>query len=58
MIDEGKYKLYQGDCLEVMDELIEGGIKVDMVLTDLPYGTTKLKWDSQIDLGHETITVD
>ena len=32
------YKLYQGDCLEVMDELIKQGIKVDMVLTDPPYG--------------------
>ena len=33
-----KYKLYQGDCLEVMDKLIKEGIKVDMVLTDPPYG--------------------
>ena len=33
------YKLYQGDCLEVMDILIEKGIKVDCILTDPPYGT-------------------
>ena len=32
------YKLYNGDCLEIMDRLIEEGIKVDMVLTDIPYG--------------------
>ena len=32
------YKLYNGDCLDVMDKLIEEGIKVDMVLTDIPYG--------------------
>lgn len=32
------YALFQGDCLEVMDYLIEQGIKVDMILTDLPYG--------------------
>ena len=38
-------KLCQGDCLEVMDKLIEQGIKVDMILTDLPYGTTACKWD-------------
>ena len=54
MINKGemnmKYKLYKGDCLKVMDKLIEEGVKVDMILTDLPYGTTKLKWDSQIDL--------
>ena len=30
-------KLYQGDCLEVMDNLIEHGVKVDLILTDPPY---------------------
>ena len=29
--------LYNGDCLEVMDRLIEQGIKVDAVITDPPY---------------------
>ena len=32
-----EYKLYEGDCLEMMDKLIEEGIKVDMILTDPPY---------------------
>lgn len=41
----GKYKLYNGDCLEVMDKLIEQGIKVDAVICDLPYGITGYKWD-------------
>ena len=45
-----EYKLYQGDCLEVMDKLIEEGIKVDMILTDPPYGTTSCKWDTVIPL--------
>ena len=44
------YKLYKGDCLEVMDRLIEEGVKVNMVLTDPPYGTTQNKWDSIIPL--------
>lgn len=44
------YKLYQGDCLEIMDKLIEEGIKVDMILTDPPYGTTACRWDSIIPL--------
>lgn len=44
------YKLYLGDCLEVMDKLIEQGIKVDAIITDPPYGTTKCKWDSIIPL--------
>ena len=33
-----KYKLYHGDCLEVMDKLIEEGVKVDAIITDPPYG--------------------
>ena len=44
------YKLYQGDCLEVMDKLIEEGVKVDAIITDPPYGTTACKWDSIIPL--------
>ena len=43
-----KYKLYNGDCLEVMDKLIEEGIKVDCILCDPPYGTTACKWDTVI----------
>ena len=35
------YRLYNGDCLEIMDRLIEEGIKVDAIITDPPYGTMK-----------------
>lgn len=42
-------RLIKGDCLGVMEELINEGVKVDMVLTDPPYGTTACKWDSVID---------
>lgn len=48
MFENKPYKLYNGDCLEVMDRLIEEGIKVDMVLCDPPYGTTQCKWDTVI----------
>lgn len=41
-------KLYNGDCLEIMDELIKQGIKVDAIITDPPYGTTACSWDSII----------
>ena len=41
-------KLYKGDCLEVMDRMIEDGVKVDAIITDPPYGTTQCKWDSVI----------
>lgn len=42
------YKLYQGDCLEIMDKLIEEGIKFDAIITDPPFGTTACKWDEVI----------
>ena len=42
------YKLYNGDCLEVMDKLIKEGVQVDAIITDPPYGTTACKWDSVI----------
>ena len=41
-------KLYQGNCLEVMKEIPDKS--VDMILCDLPYGTTQNKWDSVIPL--------
>ena len=36
----------QGDCLEVMRDISDKS--VDMILCDLPYGTTAAKWDSVI----------
>ena len=36
MIKTDRYEIYNGDCLEVMDRLIEEGIKVDCILTDPP----------------------
>ena len=41
-------KVVQGDCLEVMQSIPNKSI--DMILCDLPYGTTQNKWDSVIDL--------
>lgn len=40
------FQLHQGDCLEVMAGLEAGS--VDLVLCDLPYGTTACAWDSII----------
>ena len=40
------YELMLGDCLERMREIPDGS--VDMVLADLPYGTTACKWDAVI----------
>ena len=43
-----KCQLIQGDCLEEMDKLIMEGQKVDLILTDPPYGTISCKWDTII----------
>ena len=43
---DDNFWLMQGDCLERMKEIPSGS--VDMVLCDLPYGTTACKWDSVI----------
>lgn len=43
-----KNLIIKGDCLEIMKFIPDGSI--DMILCDLPYGTTKCKWDTIIDL--------
>lgn len=40
--------LRRGDCLELMKTLDDKS--VDLILCDLPYGTTRNKWDSVLDL--------
>ena len=37
--------LYKGDCIEIMKQLINDGVLVDCIITDLPYGTTPCPWD-------------
>lgn len=41
-------RIIEGDCLEVIKGI--PGESIDMILCDLPYGTTQNKWDSIIDL--------
>ena len=52
-------RLINGDCLEEMQKLIDDGVKVDLILTDPPYGTVKgldldgwknqsTRWDNQL----------
>ena len=42
-------KIHLGDCLELMPSIPSKSI--DMILCDLPYGTTACEWDSVIDMG-------
>ena len=46
ILDNKNYKLLQGDCLELMKDIPDKS--VDMILCDLPYGTTACKWDTVI----------
>ena len=45
-------KLYNGDCLEVMDELIAKGVVVDAIICDPPYQTTACEWDIKIPFNN------
>ena len=38
-----KISLYQGDCLDIMDNIDSKSI--DLIVCDLPYGVTRNKWD-------------
>jgi site-specific DNA-methyltransferase (adenine-specific) len=48
MESSGTTTLYHGDCLEEMSNIPDSS--VDLILCDLPYGTTKCKWDTIIDI--------
>lgn len=41
------YNLYKGDCLEVLEDLIDPH-SIDLVLCDPPYGSTSYEWDRVI----------
>ena len=48
ILENKDYELWNGDCLELMNNIPDKSI--DMILCDLPYGTTKCKWDIVIPL--------
>lgn len=43
-----QFQYLHGDCLELLNEVPDHSI--DMVCADLPYGTTRCRWDTPIDL--------
>ena len=47
-VDFGDIILYNADCFSVFPEIPSGS--VDLILADLPYGTTACKWDSVLPL--------
>lgn len=44
----GALQLFHGDCLEILPGIPDASVQ--MVLADLPYGTTNCAWDSQLPL--------
>lgn len=47
-IESFKNKVIEGDCIDIMKHM--PAKSVDMILCDLPYGTTQNEWDSMIPL--------
>lgn len=43
-----KTELYNDDCVTIMHQLIEQGVKVDAIISDIPYGIHKNKFDEVI----------
>jgi site-specific DNA-methyltransferase (adenine-specific) len=61
---DGDFVMIQGDCIIAMRGLIDNNVKVDHIITDIPYGTIQglsiegwknkgniPEWDSPLDLG-------
>lgn len=48
LIPPKKFELIHGDCMDRLYDVEEKS--VDMILCDLPYGTTQCKWDTCLDL--------
>jgi len=47
---DDNYTITCGETLVVMQKMVEHNLVFDMILADLPYGTTSNKWDSVLDL--------
>lgn len=45
-----RYKIFQGDCFEIMQKLIDRGAKVDTVICDPPYNINYANWDKEFDI--------
>lgn len=52
MNENKNIKLFFGDCLEIMDQLIKDGVKVDAIISDPPYCMTACKWDTIIPFNY------
>ena len=44
------YELWQGDCFDVMKQLIQNGVKVDAIICDTPYVINYTDWDKEFNM--------
>lgn len=49
-MNKENYIIYNGDCFEIMQSLIEQGIKVDAIICDPPYNIDIADWDKNFDI--------
>lgn len=47
---EEKCRIYNGECFEIMQALIDEGIMVDAVICDPPYMINYADWDKEFDM--------
>lgn len=43
-------KLYNGDCNEILEELIKENVHIDAVIADIPYNIKQADWDDNFNL--------
>ena len=43
------YELYNDDCLNILRNIPDNS--VDVILCDLPYGTTPCTWDNNVNIN-------
>ena len=48
MIDKITNEIFFGDCIDLLKKIPDNTI--NMILCDLPYGTTQCKWDSVLPM--------
>ena len=44
-------QLYNNDCLEVMAQMMEDGVQVDAIITDVPYNIGQDEWDKTFPIS-------
>ena len=57
-LENKKNLLFEGDCFEVLDWLIEQNIKVDAIITDPPYNLGIDLWDNDFDFLKIKLRID